>query len=185
MVRFTFDLDMTKMSVAESDLLYDILLGGYSSRFFIEMSEREGLFYDLGGATERYRNIGTLSFYYEIKPSQIYTAVEKTLEILRSFVSNPPSEAECMKAGYVDNAYMLYDDMRELNFTMAYDNHILDAGYCSLEERRASYSAITPERIAKLFDMIFRPENLTLTLKGKALKIDKPRLENIIKDFAK
>jgi predicted Zn-dependent peptidase len=185
MVRFTFDLDMTKMSVAESDLLYDILLGGYSSRFFIEMSEREGLFYDLGGATERYRNIGTLSFYYEIKPSQIYTAVEKTLEILRSFVSNPPSEAECMKAGYVDNAYMLYDDMRELNFTMAYDNHILDAGYSSLEERRASYSTITPERIAKLFDMIFRPENLTLTLKGKALKIDKPRLENIIKDFAK
>ena len=185
MARFTFDLDMTKMSVAESDLIYDILLGGYSSRFFIEMSERAGLFYDLSGATERYRNIGTLSFYYEIKPSQLYTAVEKTLEIVRSFVKNPPTEAECMKAGYVDNAYMLYDDMRELNFTMAYDNHVLDAGYSSVEERRDSYSAVTPERIAEISDMIFRPENLTLTLKGKATKIDKSRLENIIKDFAK
>ena len=184
MVRFTFDLDMTRMSVAESDLLYDILLGGYSSRFFIEMSERAGLFYDLSGASERYRNIGTLSFYYEIKPSLLYTAVEKTLEILRSLVKNPPSEAECMKAGYVDNAYMLYDDMRELNFTMAYDNHILNAGYSSVEERRAAYSTVTPERIAEISDTVFKPENLTLTLKGKNSKIDKARLEKIIRDFA-
>ena len=185
MVRFTFDLDMTKISVAESDLLYDILLGGYSSRFFIEMSERAGLFYDLSGATERYKNIGTLSFYYEIKPSLIYTAVEKTLEILRSFVKNPPTDAECMKAGYVDNAYMLYDDMRELNFTMAYDNHILNAGYSSIDERRAAYASITPERIAEIADEVFRPENLTVTLKGKKSKIDKSRLEQIIKDFVK
>ena len=79
----------------------------------------------------------------------------------------------------------VYDDMRELNFTMAYDNHVLDAGYSSVEERRDAYSAVTPERIAEISDMIFRPENLTLTLKGKATKIDKSRLENIIKDFAK
>ncbi|MBQ7387714.1 MAG: insulinase family protein [Clostridia bacterium] len=185
MVRFTFDMDMTKISVAESDLLYDILLGGYNSRFFIEMSEREGLFYDLAGASERYKNIGTLAFYYEVKPSVLYTAVEKTLEILRSFVKEPPSDAECMKAGYVDNAYMLYDDMRELNFTMAYDNHVLDAGYASLDERIAAYKGVSPERISKIADMIFRPENLTLTVKGRKSKIDEGRLEALIRNFVK
>ncbi len=185
MVRFTFDLDMTKMSVAESDLLYDILLGGYSSRFFVEMSERAGLFYDLSGATERYKNIGTLSFYYEVKPSVLCSAVEKTLELLRSFVKNPPTESECMKAGYIDNAYMLYDDMRELNFTFAYDNHILEAGYSSLDERKNAYKNVTPERIAELCDMIFVPENLTITIKGKKNKIDTARLETLIRNFAK
>ncbi len=185
MVRFTFDMDMTKIGIAESDLLYDILLGGYSSRFFIEMSEREGLFYDIGGASERYGNIGTLSFYYEVKPSVLYRAVERTLELLRSFVSEPPTESECMKAGYVDNAYMLYDDMRELNFTMAYDNHILGAGYSSLDERREAYRTVTPARLAQIADMLFRPENLTLTLKGKKSKTDTQRLEALIRNFAK
>ena len=185
MLRFTFDMDMTRISVAESDLLYDILLGGYNSRFFIEMSERSGLFYDLGGASERYKNIGTLSFYYEVKPGVLYTAAEKTLEILRYIAENPPHDTECMKAGYVDNAYMLYDDVRELNFTFAYDNHILCAGYSSLEERIETYKRITPERISEIADMIFRPENLTLTVKGKRLRVDTARLEKIVRNFVK
>lgn len=184
MLRFTFDMDMSKISYAESDILYDTLLGGYNSRFFIEMSEREGLFYDLSGSCDRYKNIGVLSFYYEVKPSQIYAAVEKTLEILRSFVTTPPGEHECMKAGYVDNAYMLYDDARELNFTFAYDNHILNATYSSIEERSAVYSAVTPERIAEIADMLFRPENLTLTVKGRKRSIDTDRIEAIIRSFA-
>ena len=184
MLRFTFDLDMSKISYAESDILYDTLLSGYNSRFFIEMSEREGIFYDLCGSCDRYKSIGTLSFYYEVKPSQIYTAVEKTLAILRSFVTSPPSDEECMKAGYVDNAYMLYDDVRELNFTFAYDNHILDAAYASIDERVAAYRAVTPDRIAEIADMLFRPENLTLTVKGRRKSIDTDRLEALIRSFA-
>ena len=49
MVRFTFDLDMSELSVPETDVIYDTLLGGYSSRMFIEMSEKRGLFYDISG----------------------------------------------------------------------------------------------------------------------------------------
>ena len=37
MARFTFDLDMSKITMPESDLLYDILLSGYNSDFFIEL----------------------------------------------------------------------------------------------------------------------------------------------------
>ena len=183
MLRFTFDMDMTRISSAEADILYDILLGGYNSRFFIEMSEREGIFYDLSGSVERYKNIGTLSFSYEVRPSLIYTAVEKTLRILRSFVTSPPSEDECMKAGYVDNAYMLYDDSRELNFTFAYDNHVLSSGYRSIEERSEMYASVTPENISDIADMLFRPSNLTLTVKGRKKRIDTERLGEIIRRF--
>ena len=43
-VRFSFDLDMSKLTVPETDLIYDMLLTGYNSKFFIEMSEERGLF---------------------------------------------------------------------------------------------------------------------------------------------
>ena len=183
MVRFSFDMDMSRISVEESDLLYDILLGGYNSRFFIELSERRGIFYDLSGATERYKNIGTLSFYYEVRPDAVTEAVALTLGLLAEIRETPLSEAECMKAGYVDNAYMLYDDPRELNFTFAYDNHVLDAGYRSLDERISFYKQVTPERLSEVFRRVFRRENLTITVKGNKKRIDTEALGRLVRDF--
>lgn len=182
-VRFTFDLDMSKLSIPEVDLLYEIVLGGYDSRFFIELSEKRGLFYDLTGASERYRNIGTFSFSYELREAKLYEAIEMTLELLRELKNVPKPPEKCMKAGFVDNAYMLYDDMRELNFTFGYDNHILGLGYKNIEDRLEKYSSVTPERLLAVAKEIFRPENLTLTLKGNKKKIDTGRLEDLIKSL--
>ena len=181
MARFTFDLDMSKMTVPETDVLYDILLSGYNSDFFIELSERRGLFYDLQGSQERYKNLGTLAFTYEVKPTGLYEAVATTLDILKSLKSKVLPESKCMKAGYVTNANLLYDDMRELNFTFAYDNHVMELGYKDIEERRLAYKCVTPERILELSQMIFRPENLTLTVKGNKKQIDTERLEELIR----
>ena len=183
MVRFSFDMDMSRISVAESDLLYDVLLGGYNSRFFIELSERRGIFYDLSGATERYKNIGTLSFYYEVRPDAVTEAVALTLGLLQQLRETTLSEEECMKAGYVENSCMLYDDPRELNFTFAYDNHVLSAGYESLEERAEMYGRVTPERINEVFRLVFRRENLTLTVKGNKKRINLDALERLVRDF--
>ncbi len=180
MLRFSFDMDMTKMTMSETDLLYDMLLGGYNSRFFIEMSEKRGLFYDISGSSERYRNIGILAFSFEVRGGSVYDAVEITLGILKGFRDNIPSEDAMMKAGYVDNAYLLYDDPRELNFTFAYDNHIMNSGYKTVEERAERYKSITPHRISEVAQELFRPENLTLTLKGNKKKIDISKIEAII-----
>ena len=106
-----------------------------------------------------------------------------TLDELSDFAGKLCDEAECMKAGYVDNAYMLYDDPRELNFTFAYDNHVLSAGYRSIEERKELYRAVTPERLREVASEIFRKENLTLTLKGNKNKIDIHALEDLIGRF--
>ena len=57
--------------------------------------------------------------------------------------------------------------------------------YKSIEERAELYSKITPERIREIADIIFRTENLTLTVKGEKRRIDTERLENIIKSFRK
>ena len=181
MLRFSFDMDMTKMTIAESDLLYDMLLGGYNSRFFIEMSEKRGLFYDISGSSERYNNIGTLVFSFEVRGGSVYDAVDTTVGLLREIKATLPDESAMMKAGYVTNAGLLYDEPRELNFTMAYDNHVMKAGYSSVEERAEKYKAVTPERIREVAELVFKPENLTLALKGNKKKIDISRLEEIIK----
>lgn len=179
-IRYSFDVDMSRVTCAELDLLYDAVLGGYSSDFFIELSERRGLFYDLGGTVERYRNAGVFSFSYELKESKLYEAAERTTELLRMYRERPIDPDRCMRAGYVDNAYMLLDDPRELCFTFAYDNHILGLGYQGIEDRRSAYARITPERLREVADIVFRPENMTVALKGNKKRIDLTKLEKII-----
>ncbi len=181
MLRFSFDMDMTDISVAESDLLYDMLLGGYNSRLFIEMSEKRGLFYDISGSSDRYSNIGSLVFSFEVRSGSVIDAVQAVVDILRQLKENTPSEQDMMRADYVDNKGLLYDDPRELNFVFAYDNHIMNAGYTTVDERADSYMAVTPERIRQLAQRIFRPENLTLAIKGNKKKIDTAAIESIIK----
>ena len=180
MVRFTFDIDMSRVSVPESDLIYDMLMSGYGSGFFAEMSEERGIFYDVSGAVERYRNIGELYFSYEVRGRDLEDAVKMTVDILKKFKETLHAPDALMKSGYVNNAYMLYDDSRELNFTFAYDNHIMNLGYSSLDERRARYDAVSPEDIRRAACEIFKLENLTLTVKGNKKKIDTAKIEEII-----
>lgn len=181
MARFTFDVDMTRFCAAELDLLYDILLSGYNSKLFVELSEKRGLCYDISGGTERYKNIGTFHFSFELKERDVYEAVEIAVNILIEMKNDLLADDECMKAGYVSNAYMLYDDFRELNFTFAYDNHILEEKYSSIDDRKSRYNAITPERIREVANEIFSVDNLTFTMKGKKKRIDKEKLLSKLK----
>ena len=180
-VRFSFDIDMAEVTPPECDLLYDALFSGYNSPFFVEMSEEKGLFYDISGATECYRNIGVLHFNYELKEKNLYDALIASVNILSGIKQNLLSEEDCMKAGYVDNASMLLDDEREFNFTFAYDNHIMRLGFSSLEDRIEAYRAVTPERIRRAACQIFRPENLTLSIKANKKRVDTERIKEILK----
>lgn len=179
-VRFTFDMDMQRVDDNAADVLYDMLLSGYSSPFFIEMSEERGLFYDATGAVEKFKNIGSFYFGYEVKERDIYDAARITVDILNDYITNLRKPEEILKAGYVDNAPLLYDDMRELNFTMAYDDHIMDTGYKTLEDRIAAYRALTPGDIRNAARALFRPENLTVTVKGSKKRIDTEKLKEIL-----
>lgn len=181
MLRFHFDLDLRRVSAPESDLLYDILFAGYNSRFFLEMSERRGLFYDVSGSVERYGEIGSFDFSFEVKRSDIEEAVCISVELLREMKTTLLPDDALMRAAYVDNAYLLYDDARELNFTFAYDAHILGAPYRDLEDRRAAYRAVTPERLREVAREIFTLRNCVLTMKSDKKKTDTERIRAILK----
>lgn len=180
MLKFTFDIEPELAERPECDIIYDMLLSGYSSRFFIEMSENRGMFYDINGSLDRFPGLATFTFSYEVKERDIYRATELSLEILQSFVAGALCEREVIRAPYTTNAYMLYDDAREFNFTYAYENRILGRNYRTVEDRIAEYAAVTAESVREVAGRIFRRENLTLTVKGKRTRIDQKRLSDII-----
>ena len=179
-VRFTFDLDMTRLSLPETDLLYAILVGGYSSELFIEMSEKRGIFYDIDGVCDRYKNIGILGFSFELRESRLYEAVELVVDLLGRMKNDILPREKCMYATYVDNSPILLDSPREVNFTLAYDNHIMDMGYTDIESRAAVYAAVTPERIREVARTVFTPANLTFTMNGNRKKVDTEKISNIL-----
>ena len=179
-VRFTFDVDMESVSSPVLDLIYDILFGGYSSGFFMELSEKRGLFYDISGSSERYKNIGTLSFSYELREGKLCEALECTVSELKKLKAEPLPQDRLMKAGYVDNADMLLDDIRELNFTFGYDNHILELGYADINERKEKYLSVGAEEIMEAARKIFTRSNLTVTLKGNKKRLDAEKISKII-----
>ncbi len=180
MARFSFDVDLSHSSVECLDLIYDILLGGYNSKLFVELSEKRGLFYDTFGGVDHFLNIGSFYFSFEVAGNKLYEAVEVALGLIADLKRDLLSPDECMRAGFVDNAMMLYDDKSELNFTFAYDNHILNRGYKTIEERRALYASLAPEAIREAAREIFIRENLTLAIKGNPKKIDTQKLAEIV-----
>ena len=179
-VRFTFDLDMSRLTLPETDLVHAVLVGGYSSELFVEMSEKRGIFYDIDGVCDRYKNIGILGFSFELRESRLYEAVELVVDLLGRLKRQTLPADRCMYATYVDNAPILLDSPRELNFTFAYDNHIMDMGYSDVAARTRAYAAVTPERIRELCGVIFTPDNLTFTMKGNKKRVDTARISEIL-----
>ncbi len=183
LLRFSFDVDMSRVSPRALDLLYDMLLSGYNSPFFVEMSEERGFFYDIQGSAEHFKNIGVFQFTYELREKNIYDAVSLTLKILRDFKNTLFEDEMLMKGAYVTNVGLLYDDARELSFTLAYDNHIMSLGYKTLDMRAEAYKSVTPCEIKTAANEIFKPENLSLYIKGAKRKIDIERVKEILKEF--
>ncbi len=182
-LKFTFDIDMEKVTVPEGDLIYDILFNGYSSPFFVKMSEEEGMFYDISSSSDRYKNIGNFSLSFEVKEKELYRSLEMALSIFSSFTKTVLSDEDMMKATYVKNSRLLFDDARELAFTFAYDNHVMDQGYRDIDARSKCYEAITPERLNLCAKEIFRRSNLTLVIKANAKKTDLQRILSLMKAY--
>ena len=183
MLRLTFDVDMTKVKPQALDIIYDMLVSGNNSRLFYELSETRGIVYDINGFVDKYKNLGILAFYYEVKEDKLYEALELTLSILASAKNEIPREDSCMKAIYVDNAPMLLDDPCELNFTFGHGNHIIGNNYKTIADQQIAYDEITPVMLRDAMKVVFAPENLTVAVKGKKRKIDKARLDKIIEEY--
>ena len=179
-IRIGFDVDMSEVTAPELDLLHDMIFGGNDSPMFTELSEKMGLFYEIDSATERYNNIASLHFSFEIRGARLYEALDKTIELLRRFKTEIQSEERLMRVGYVEGADVLLDDPHELAFTFAYEKHVAGADYRGLEDRKRAYASVSAERLREVARLVLRPEGSVVVVFGDKAKIDASRIKEIL-----
>ena len=182
-IRFSFDIDVAKYKNAELDLLYDILFSGDSCVVYQELSEKSGLIYSFDARFEQYRNIGNLHFSYEVRHNNLLESVRIIIEKLHDLKKGMEERLLYALPPYVDNAYIMYDDVDDFNWCFAYENHILECGYENIEDRKEAYRGVTAKRLNQVANEILRKENLTVTLKGQKKKINTDELEKLVKNL--
>lgn len=164
-LRFSFDINVSRYTYAELDLLYDILFSGNASKIYQELSERAGFIYSFDAHLEQYSNIGNLYFSFEVRKKHIFHVVEKVITILKDLKNNVTNELLFVLPAYMDNAELMLDDVEDLNWNMAYECHIMNCKYKNIEERKAAYRSVTPKRIMEMAHEIFILDNLVFTIK--------------------
>lgn len=181
-VCFSVDIDASNYTLAEKNLLFDILFEGEFCKIHQELSEKKGYVYSYDPCFQHYNNIGQMTLTYEVLPKHLYDSVETVVEVLKSMKEGITDELSYVLPHYVDNAGFLLDDTEEFNWVRAYEGHILDVYYKDIEERTESYRQVTTERMTEICREVFRQSNILLTVKGKKKKVDTERLAEILCD---
>lgn len=180
-VRFSFDIVSEKYTAAELYLLYDILFTGECSKLFKALSDESGMVYSYDASIERYNNIGTLSFLYEVGAKDVIKSVEKVVEVLGKLKKGITDELSLTKPAYILNAGILLDEPEELGFQLGYEYKIMGKEFVSLDERKKSFEDVTPERMTEIVREIFTANNLVLTFKDNKKKLDTEKIKELIK----
>ena len=91
------------------------------------------------------------------------------------------NEIDYVKAPYVDNAMILYDNPEEFNWTRAYECHILNCEYDSIDDRIRAFSMVNADRLTQIAKDVLAVDNLVVTLKANKKKTDLERIRSIIR----
>lgn len=166
-VCFGIDVDVNRYSFEEIQLLYDILFEGDFCRVHQALSERNGYVYSYDAWLEQYKNVAHIHLYYEVQPKNMAASIEEVLHIFSELKEDIGDALDYVRPYYIDNAYFILDHAEDYNWLRAYENHILEMPYHSMEERAARYRAVSPERITAICQEIFCKENMTLAVEGK------------------
>lgn len=182
-VRFSFDIDSAKYSQAAYMLLYDILFDCENSKIHQALSEKSGYIYSFDPGLEQYSNIGSLYFQYEVQPSRLLDSVSMVVDLFCELKQGITDELDYVKAVYIDNSELILDHASNLNWTQAYEAHILGRTSPDLEHRRKEFYDATAGDITQLVREAFTLSNLTVTLKCKKSKKLERQMNGILKQL--
>ena len=180
-IRFSIDIDMTRHSQAAYMLLYDILFNCENSKIHQALSETSGYIYSFDPGLEQYSNIGSLYFQYDVRPSRLLDSARMVMDIFRKLKDGIRDELDYVKAVYIDNGELILDHAGNLNWTQAYEAHILAKTSADLETRKAQYAAVAAEDITALAREIFTLDHLVVTVMGKKTKKLERELNEIVR----
>lgn len=178
-----FDIDNARFSAGIRDLLYSVLFEGEDALFYQRMSEQTALVYSYDSTMEQYRNISKLSSRFEIARKDIPDALRELGGMLRMLQEGAFSFENCLQK-QLTKWELMRDDPCSLNWSMAYENHILGAEPVDPEkERFGRYAGIGKEDLMNAAAEIFRRENLTFAVKGNIKQLPEAELLELLEQF--
>ncbi|MDD7208724.1 MAG: pitrilysin family protein [Lachnospiraceae bacterium] len=179
-VCFSLDIDVSHFTLAERNLLFDILFEGEVCKIHQELSEKKGYIYSYDPVFSHYNNIGQMTLTYEVSPKYLYDSVKTVIDILKDMKEGITDELTYVLPHYVDNAGFLLDDAEDYNWVRAYEEHILGIPFKDLKERTDSYRNVSRERMTQICREVFQRSNLVFAVKGNKKEIDRVKLGELL-----
>lgn len=179
-IKIGFDIDTSKFTNGTLDLLYAILFKGDKALVHNYLSEENPLIYSFDSTLEQYDNVANINFKFEIEKTKIEDAIKSVVVLLKVFIEGNFNFDASLKAE------MYYTEMEldkpdDLNWSMAYYNHILDTQPIDYADEYYGRFKITKQQVIEAAIEIFQVKNMTVAIKGDKKKINVKHLEDILK----
>lgn len=181
-IQIGFDVDCSKYSGGVYDLLYALLFNGDKALVYNYLSEDNPIIYSYDSTFEQYDNVGNINFSFEVDRNKIEDVFKAVVELLNAakdgrfnFEANLNSE--------MFNSELDLDKPSNLNWNMAYYNHILKTEPIDYSDEFYGRFRVTKKQVTDAAKDIFRRCNMTVAMKGNKKRIDTDAIEKILESL--
>ena len=178
-IQIGFDVDCSKYSGGVYDLLYALLFNGDKALVYNYLSEDNPIIYSYDSTFEQYDNVGNINFSFEVDRNKIEDVFKAVVELLNAakdgrfnFEANLNSE--------MFNSELDLDKPSNLNWNMAYYNHILKTEPIDYSDEFYGRFRVTKKQVTDAAKDIFRRCNMTVAMKGNKKRINTDAIEKIL-----
>ena len=127
-------------------------------------------------------HIGNINFFFEVNPNKLEDAFKTVVDLLNA-VKDGRFNFEANLNFEIFNSEMNLDNPDNLNWNMAYYNHILKTQPIDYSDEFYGRFRVTKEQIIDAAKYIFRRCNMTVAVKGDRKKINAEAIEKILESL--
>jgi len=161
----TFDFFNEKTAALQ--VLSSILNGGFSSRLWTEVREKQGLAYYVRTSADGYTDSGYIATSAGVDNKRVIQAIKIILDEYRKIKENLIDEKELEKAKkYIKGKTLISLEQSDSLAEFYTEQWLLKNETLTPEEKLAKIDKVTAKDIQDLANEVLRPENLNLSLVG-------------------
>lgn len=181
-IQIGFDVDCSKYPGGVYDLLYALLFNGDKALVYNYLSEDNPIIYSYDSTFEQYDNVGNINFSFEVDRNKIEDVFKTVVELLNA-AKDGRFNFEANLNYEMFNWELDLDNPDNLNWNMAYYNHILKTQPIDYSDEFYGRFRVTKEQIIDAAKYIFRRCNMTVAVKGDRKKINAEAIEKILESL--
>lgn len=159
-----------------------MLFNGDKALVYNYLSEDNPIIYSYDSTFEQYDNVGNINFSFEVDRNKIEDIFKTVVELLNA-AKDGRFNFEANLNYEMFNWELDLDNPDNLNWNMAYYNHILKTQSIDYSDEFYGRFRATKEQIIDAAKYIFRRCNMTVAIKGDRKKINAEAIEKILESL--